>query len=72
MANVTSTISGIIEETWARLEREATARGIGEHQISNMKMAYAAALYGASAAMTIERAGAQELSEAAFRIESRK
>lgn len=72
MVNAMSTISGIIEETWARLEREATARDIGKHQISNMKMAFAAGLYAASAAMTIERAGAQEISEAAFWIESRK
>lgn len=58
--------SAVIDATWARLEKEAIACG----GVSNMRMAYVAALYAASAAINVEGADAYALSQAAEKLEA--
>ena len=59
----------IIEDTWNRLEAEMP-RGPGV-SVANMRQAYIAGLYAAAAAVNAEHLHAREISEAAFRLETR-
>jgi hypothetical protein len=61
----------VVIRTWEDLQERCTAEGILPQQMNNMKQAFAAGLYAASAAITIERAQARDISEDAFRIEMR-
>ncbi len=59
----------IIEQTWGRLLQQAREIGCTDATIINMRLAFTAGLYAASAAITVERVDARTISETAFRVE---
>ena len=59
----------IIAGTWKALVRRMGERKACAEEIGNATAAFAAGLYAASAAITLERADARAISEAAFRVE---
>lgn len=61
----------VVVDVWEKLDKRLVTEGFGNQVRLNMRQAYVAALYGASAAITRERAHAREISEAAFLIENR-
>jgi len=64
--------SPLIAETWRQFEKRFAERGASLGRITLAREVFAMAVYTASAAITIERADAQSLSEAADRIERRR
>lgn len=62
----------LIESTWGCLAGSCYDRGLKGIDIDNMKLAYIAGVYAASAALIAENAKSKDISEAAFRLESSK
>lgn len=72
--------SPLVEAVWSRIAAKTVTHnrrvdefhsaGLAERDLANMRMAFAAGLYAASAALNAEGATSLELSEAAERIES--
>ena len=60
----------IIDETWKRMHQTMVDRGMWNNDIAMAKAAFVAGLYATAMATVVERAHGQEISEAAFRIES--
>lgn len=64
--------SPLLADTWRRFEQRFAEAGASQGRGTLAREVFAAALYAASAAITIERADAQAISEAAARIEKRR